>query len=200
MAQYTIPTVVERTPRGERVSDIYSRLLSDRVVFVGTEIDDGVANVIIAQLVHLEADSPEREIALYLNSPGGSPTSLMALYDTIQFIKPPVSTFCVGQAVSTAAVLLAGGAAGRRYVLEHARVVLSQPGAGGVQGMVSDLSLHAKEILRIRSDVEEVLAHHTGKDTAQLRGAMDRATVFTAREAVDYGLADAVITQREGMG
>lgn len=131
MAQYTIPTVVERTPNGERAYDVYSRLLSERVIFLGTEIDDGVANVVIAQLFHLEAAAPEQEISLYINSPGGSFTSLMAIYDTMSFITAPVSTFCVGQAASTAAVLLAGGEPGRRVVLEHARVLLGQPASGG---------------------------------------------------------------------
>jgi ATP-dependent Clp protease protease subunit len=200
MAQYTIPTVVERTPEGERAYDIYSRLLSERVVFLGTELDDGVANVVIAQLLHLEWVSPEREIALYINSPGGSFTSLMAVYDTMSFIDAPIATYCVGQAASTAAVLLAGGDPGRRFVLEHARVLLGQPSSGGRQGTVSDLELEAREMLRIRSQVEEVLARHTGHDVATLRADMDRDRVFTAQEAVAYGLADKVISRRAGTG
>jgi ATP-dependent Clp protease protease subunit len=196
MSQYTIPTVVERTPLGERAYDIYSRLLSERIIFLGTEIDDGVANVVIAQLLHLEWSNPEREISIYINSPGGSFTSLMAIYDTMSFIGAPISTFCVGQAASTAAVLLAGGDAGRRFVLEHARVLLGQPASGGQQGTVSDLSLQAKEMLRIRSQVEEVLSRHTHHDVGTLRADMDRDKVFTAREAVDYGLADEVISKR----
>lgn len=200
MGQYTIPTVVERTPQGERAYDVYSRLLSERVVFLGTEIDDGVANVVIAQLFHLEASSPEREISIYINSPGGSFTSLMAIYDTMSFISAPVSTFCVGQAASTAAVLLAGGAPGRRAVLEHSRVLLGQPASGGRQGTVSDLSLQAKEMLRIRAQVEQVLSRHTGHDVATLRADMDRDKVFTAEEAVAYGLADQVITRRTPPG
>jgi ATP-dependent Clp protease protease subunit len=196
MSQYTIPTVVERTPQGERAYDIYSRLLSERVIFLGTEIDDGVANVVMAQLFHLEAASPEQEIAIYLNSPGGSYTSLMAIYDTMTFVSAPVSTFCVGQAASTAAVLLAGGEPGRRVILEHARVLLGQPASGGRQGTASDLSLHAKEMLRIRSEVEEVLSRHTQQSVATLRADMDRDKVFTAREAVAYGLADQVISRR----
>jgi ATP-dependent Clp protease, protease subunit len=196
VSQYTIPTVVERTPQGERAYDIFSRLLSDRIIFLGTEIDDGVANVVIAQLIHLESASPETEISIYINSPGGSFTSLMAIYDTMTFVRAPITTFCVGQAASTAAVLLAGGDQGRRVVLEHSRVLLGQPASGGQQGTVSDLSLQAKEMLRIRSQVEEVLSRHTHHDVATLRADMDRDKVFTAREAVDYGLADQVISRR----
>ncbi|GAB2876254.1 ClpP family protease [Streptomyces mayteni] len=196
MGQYTIPTVVERTPNGERAYDIYSRLLSERVIFLGTEIDDGVANVVIAQLIHLESASPDREISIYLNSPGGSYTSLMAIYDTMTYVSAPISTICVGQAASTAAVLLAGGDPGRRVVLEHARVLLGQPASRGRQGTVSDLSLEAKEMVRIRAQVEEVLARHTPHDVATLRADMDREKVFTAREAVAYGLADQVLTRR----
>jgi ATP-dependent Clp protease protease subunit len=195
--QYTIPTVVERTSTGERSFDIYSRLLSERIIFLGTEIDDGVANVVIAQLIHLESENADREVAIYLNSPGGSFPALMAIYDTMQFVRPPISTFCVGQAVSTAAVLLAAGTPGRRFVLEHARVLLSQPAAGGQQGTVSDLSVQAKEVLRIRSPVEDVHTRHTPHHTARLRADMYRDKVFTAAEAVDYGLADEVITRRE---
>jgi ATP-dependent Clp protease protease subunit len=196
MGQYTIPTVVERTSSGERAFDIYSRLLSERVIFLGTEIDDGVANVVIAQLFHLESENPEREISIYINSPGGSYTSLMAIYDTMTFVTSPISTVCVGQAASTAAVLLAGGDPGRRVVLEHARVLLGQPVSGVQRGTVSDLSLQAQEMLRIREQVEEVLARHTGHDIAKLRSDTDRDRVFTAREAVEYGLADQVLSKR----
>jgi ATP-dependent Clp protease, protease subunit len=196
MGQYTIPTVIDRTPLGERAYDIYSSLLSERIIFLGTEIDDGVANVVIAQLLHLDWSVPDREISIYINSPGGSFTSLMAIYDTMTFIGSPISTFCVGQAASTAAVLLAGGEPGRRFVLEHARVLLGQPATGAQQGMVSDLSLQAKEMLRIRSQVEEVLARHTHHDIATLRADMDRDKVFSAQEAVEYGLADEVISKR----
>ncbi|MCK8437679.1 ATP-dependent Clp protease proteolytic subunit [Streptomyces sp. D2-8] len=196
MGTYTIPNVVERTPQGERSYDVFSRLLSERIIFLGTEIDDGVANVVIAQLLHLESSSPESEIAIYLNSPGGSFTSLMAIYDTMTFVQAPISTFCVGQAASTAAVLLAGGDPGRRFVLEHSRVLLGQPAAGGQRGMVSDLALQAKEMVRIRSQVEEVLARHTHHDVAALRADMDRDKVFTAQEAVGYGLADEVLGRR----
>ncbi|MFI1928461.1 MULTISPECIES: ClpP family protease [unclassified Streptomyces] len=196
MGTYTIPNVVERTPQGERSYDVFSRLLSERIIFIGTEIDDGVANVVIAQLLHLEAASPESEISIYLNSPGGSFTSLMAIYDTMTFVQAPISTLCVGQAASTAAVLLAGGDPGRRLVLEHARVLLGQPASGGRQGTVSDLTLQAKEMVRIRAQVEEVLARHTRHDIATLRTDMDRDKVFTAQEAVAYGLADEVLSRR----
>lgn len=196
MSQYTIPTVIQRTPQGERAYDIYSSLLAERVVFLGTEIDDGVANSVIAQLLHLESSGPDREISVYINSPGGSYTSLTAVYDTMTFVGAPVSTYCVGQAASTAAVLLAGGDPGRRYVLEHSRVLLGQPASGGRQGTVSDLSLQAEEMMRIRSEVEEVLARHTHHDVATLRADMDRDKVFTAHEAVAYGLADEVLSRR----
>ncbi|GGW82326.1 ClpP family protease [Streptomyces caelestis] len=196
MGTYTIPNVVERTPQGERSYDVFSRLLSERIIFLGTEIDDGVANVVIAQLLHLESSSPESEISIYLNSPGGSFTSLMAIYDTMTYVQAPISTFCVGQAASTAAVLLAGGDTGRRFVLEHARVLLGQPATGGARGTASDLSLQAKEMVRIRSQVEEVLSRHTHHDVATLRADMDRDKVLTAQEAVAYGLADEVLSRR----
>ena len=196
MGNYTIPYVIERTAHGERSSDVFSRLLSERIIFLGTEIDDGVANVVIAQLLHLESSAPENEIAIYINSAGGSFTSLMAIYDTMTYVQAPISTFCVGQAASTAAVLLAGGDPGRRFVLEHARVLLGQPATGGSRGMVSDLALQAQEMVRIRSQVEEVLARHTRHDITTLRADMDRDKVFTAQEAVEYGLADEVVSRR----
>ncbi|MFB7327990.1 ClpP family protease [Streptomyces sp. NPDC056190] len=196
MGSYTVPYVVERTAQGERSYDVFSRLLNERIVFLGTEIDDGVAGVVIAQLLHLESAAPDQEIAIYLNSPGGSFTSLMAIYDTMTFVQAPISTFCVGQAASTAAVLLAGGDPGRRFVLEHARVLLGQPATGGRQGTVSDLAVQAREMSRIRSQVEEVLSRHTGHDAATLRVDMDRDKVFTAEEAVAYGLADEVLSRR----
>lgn len=196
MGSYTVPYVTERTARGERSYDVFSRLLSERIVFLGTEIDDGVANVVIAQLLHLESEAPDHEIALYLNSPGGSVTSLMAIYDTMRFVRAPIATFCVGQAASTAAVLLAGGDPGRRFVLEHSRVLLGQPASAGSQGTVADLALRAREMGRIRAQMEEVLSRHTGHDTATLRADMDRDKVFTAREAVAYGMADEVLTER----
>ncbi|GAA3163220.1 MULTISPECIES: ClpP family protease [Streptomyces] len=196
MGSYTVPYVVERTTQGERSYDVFSRLLNERIVFLGTEIDDGVANVVIAQLLHLESASPESEISLYINSPGGSFTSLMAIYDTMTYVRAPISTCCVGQAASTAAVLLAGGDPGRRFVLRHARVLLGQPASGGQQGTVSDLSLAAKEMARIRAQAEEVLSRHTHHDVATLRADMDRDKVLTAEEAVAYGLADEVLSNR----
>jgi len=196
MGRYTIPTVVERTPQGERAYDVYSRLLSERIIFLGTEIDDDVANVVIAQLIHLESESRDLPIAVYINSPGGSYPALMAIYDTMGFIGAPVATYCVGQAGSTAAVLLAAGNPGTRYVLEHSRVILGQPVSEAQRGMVSDLGLQAKEMMRIREQVEEILARHTPHDAATLRADMDREKVFTAREAIAYGLADEVISKR----
>jgi ATP-dependent Clp protease, protease subunit len=196
MAQYTIPTVVERTVTGERASDVFSRLLSERIIFLGTEIDDGVANTVMAQLLHLESENPERDIGLYINSPGGSFTALMAIYDTMQFIRPDVSTICMGQAASAAAVLLASGARSKRFLLGHARVVLHQPSTGG-RGTISDLSLQAREVLRVRAQVEEVLSSHTGQTVETLRADTDRDKVFTAAEAIEYGIADDIITTRK---
>jgi ATP-dependent Clp protease protease subunit len=196
MSQYTIPSVVEKTLHGERAVDIYSRLLSDRIVYVGTEVDDGVANVVIAQLLHLASESAESPISLYLNSPGGSVTAALAIYDTMQFVAAPVHTTCVGQAASTAAVLLAGGDAGHRTVLPHARVVLHQPSTGG-QGTLPDLALAAKEIVRLRAEMEEILAHHTGQPVARLREDTGRDLVLDARAAVAYGVADEVLVAPE---
>ena len=197
MSGYTIPSVLERTVRGgERAVDIYSRLLTDRIVYVGTEIDDGVANVVIAQLLHLESEGPETPINLYLNSPGGSVTAMLAIYDTMQFVRSPVATTCVGQAASGAAVLLAAGAEGQRSVLPHARVVLHQPSGGG-QGTLPDLALQAKEIVRLRAEMESILARHTGRDVETLRRDTDRDLVLTAGEAVSYGLVDEVLDSRK---
>jgi ATP-dependent Clp protease protease subunit len=196
MSSYTIPSVVEKTVRGERAVDIYSRLLTDRIVYIGTEIDDGVANVVIAQLLHLESENPETPINLYLNSPGGSVTAMLAVYDTLQFIRSPVGTTAIGQAGSSAAVLLAAGEPGRRMVLPHSRVVLHQPSGGG-QGALPDLALQAKEIVRLRSQMEEILARHTGRDVVQIREDTDRDLVLSAQEAVDYGLADAILDNRK---
>jgi ATP-dependent Clp protease, protease subunit len=196
MSQYTIPTVVERTPAGERAFDIYSRLLSERIIFLGTEIDDGVANVVMAQLLHLESVSPDLEISLYINSPGGSFSALTAIYDTMQFIRPDVATFCMGQAASAAAVLLAAGTPGRRAVLRHAKVLLHQP-SSQARGTLPDLAIQAKELARVRAEVEEILSRHTGHPVAKIRSDTDRNKTFSAREAVDYGLADEVITSRE---
>jgi ATP-dependent Clp protease protease subunit len=191
--QYTVPVVVEQRPNGERASDVFSRLLSDRIIFIGTEIDDGVANVVIAQLLHLQSENPDQPIHLYINSPGGSVTALLAIYDTMRYVRPDVATFCLGQAASAAAVLLAAGTPGQRHVLEHARVLLHQPSGGG-QGTAADLELQAAEILRLRAQVEEVLAAHTGRSVEQLRVDTDRDRVLTAQQAVAYGIADTVVT------
>jgi ATP-dependent Clp protease protease subunit len=196
MSSYPIPSVVERTVRGERAVDIYSRLLTDRIVYVGTEVDDGVANVVIAQLLHLESESPDSPIHLYLNSPGGAVTSVLAIYDTLQFIRSDVATTCVGQVGSSAALLLAAGAPGRRTLLPHARVVLDQP-AGGGRGTLPDLAVQAKEIVRLRGELEQLLAHHTGRSVEQIRLDTDRDLVLTAPDAVDYGVADAVLDSRK---
>jgi ATP-dependent Clp protease protease subunit len=196
MSQYTIPTVVEKTPTGERAFDIYSRLLSDRIIFLGTEIDDGVANVVMAQLLHLESASPELEIGLYINSPGGSYSALTAIYDTMQFIRPEVATICMGQASSAAAVLLAAGAPGKRSVLRHAKVLLHQP-SSEARGTLPDLAIQAKEVAKVRAEMDEILSRHTGHPVAKIRGDTDRNRSFSAREAVDYGLADHVITSRK---
>ena len=196
MSQYTIPTVVEKTAGVERAYDIYSRLLSERIIFLGTEIDDGVANVIMAQLLHLEFASPDVDINLYINSPGGSYSAMTAIYDTMQFIRPDVATTCMGQASSAAAVLLAAGTPGKRTVLRHAKVLLHQPSAEA-RGALPDLAVQAKEIARIRDDMEEILAQHTGHPVGKIRQDTDRDHTFSAQEAVDYGLADAVITSRK---
>ncbi|MFV0307360.1 MAG: ClpP family protease [Desertimonas sp.] len=198
MSSYTIPMVTEQTARGERVSDIYSRLLSDRIIFLGTPIDDGVANVVVAQLLHLAAQAPDRDIQLYLNSPGGPFTSLMAIYDTMQFVAPDVATICVGQATSTAAILLAAGAPGKRAVLEHSRVLLHQPHTELSRGSMSDLALEAAELTRIRGEAEAVLARHTGRAAEQVRADTDRALVLAGPAAVDYGVADAVLIAGSG--
>ncbi|MEO6570575.1 MAG: ATP-dependent Clp protease proteolytic subunit [Ilumatobacteraceae bacterium] len=192
MSSYTIPTVVESTPRGERISDIYSRLLADRIVFIGTPIDDGVANVVVAQLLHLSAAGPGHDIHLYINSPGGSFTAMMAIYDTMQFVGCDVSTICVGQASSCAAVLLAAGAAGKRAVLGHARVMLDQPHTGGARGSMSDLALEASELARLRSDVDGILARHIGITADEVRAATDRALVLVGDAAVRFGVVDRV--------
>ncbi len=195
MSSYTIPSVVEKTLHGERAVDIFSRLLTDRIVYIGTEIDDGVANVVIAQLLHLESENPASPINLYLNSPGGSVTASLAIYDTMQFIGSDVATTCVGQAGSSAAVLLAGGTPGRRMVLPHARVVLHQPSTGG-QGALPDLAVQAKEIVRLRAEMEQILARHTGQSVERLREDTGRDLVLVAEEAVGYGLVDGVLGAR----
>ncbi len=195
MSQYTIPTVVERTSLGERAFDIYSRLLSERIIFLGTEIDDGVANVIMAQLLHLESASPDLEISLYINSPGGTYSALTAIYDTMQFVQPDVATICIGQASAAAAVLLAAGAAGKRSVLRHARVLLHQP-SSEARGTLPDLAIQAREVARVRAEFDEILSRHTGHAVAKIRADTDRNMTLNAYQAVGYGLADHVITTR----
>ena len=195
MSTYTIPNVITRTAGSERIMDVYSHLLSERIVYLGTAIDSGVANALIAQLLFLEADNPEQEINLYINSEGGDPSAMLALYDTMRFIKAPVATTCVGQAVAAGAVLLAAGATGRRSVLPHTRVVLHQPAAQG-RGAIPDLILQADEIVRVRTQLEEILSAHTGHGIAELRNDTDRDRVFDAIGAVGYGLADQVIERR----
>jgi ATP-dependent Clp protease protease subunit len=196
MSQYTIPTVVEKTIRGERVSDIYSRLLSDRIVFLGTPIDDGVANVIIAQLLHLDSENSEQDIGFYINSPGGSLTALMGIYDTMQFISAEVATVCIGQAASSAAVLLAAGAPGKRSVLPHSRILLHQP-SGSAEGTLPDLAVQAKEIARLRLQLNEVLSRHTGQPIDKIKTDTDRDLILTPEEAIGYGVVDRVMQPRE---
>ncbi|PUA82911.1 ClpP family protease [Nocardioides currus] len=194
MSSYTIPYVVQQTPRGERTLDLYSRLLSERIIYLGTEIDDGVANAVIAQLLHLSSESPEIPISLYINSPGGSISAMLAVYDAMQFVKPAVETVCVGQAAWTAAVLLAGGAPEKRAILPHGRVVLHQPATQG-RGTIPDLILEAGEVARVRLQLEEILADHTGRTTEQVRQDTDRTLVLSGAEAVDYGIVDSVMSQ-----
>ncbi len=195
MSSYTIPHVIAQHPRGERIMDVYSHLLTERIVYLGTEIDSGVANALIAQLLHLESDNPETDIQLYINCEGGDPSAMLAVYDTMRFIRSPVSTTCVGQAVAVGAVLLAAGADGKRAALPHARIVLHQPAAQG-RGPIPDLILQADEVVRIRADIEQVLAQHTGQSLQRLRADTDHDRVLTAGDARDYGLIDQVIDQR----
>ncbi|MEC3893740.1 MULTISPECIES: ATP-dependent Clp protease proteolytic subunit [Nocardiopsis] len=193
--RYTIPTVIERTPNGERSFDVFSRLLSERIIFLGTSIDDDVANVVMAQMLHLDHESHETDIQLYINSPGGSNTALTAIYDTMGFVRADVATVCMGQAASAAAVLLASGAPGKRAALAHSRVLLHQPSGEG-RGQAADLEIQAAEILRVRSQVEEILARHTGQPRERLRADTDRDKIFTADQAREYGLVDNVISGR----
>lgn len=192
---YLIPNVVARSPRGDRVMDVYSHLLAERIVYVGTAIDAGVANALVAQLLHLEADSPQLDVQMYVNCEGGDPSAMLAVYDTMQYIQPDVATTCVGQAVSVGAVLLAAGASGKRAALPHTRVVLHQPAAQG-RGAIPDLILQADEVVRVRSELEDVLARHTGQSPKTLRADTDHDRVFDAGQARDYGLIDAVLDSR----
>ncbi len=193
---YVIPTVFEQTSRGERYFDIYSRLLKDRIIFLGLPIDDTIANLVMAQLLHLESDDPDKDIFLYINSPGGSITSLFAVYDTMQYIRPDVSTVCMGMAASAAAVILAGGAKGKRYALPHARIMLHQP-SGGAQGQASDIEIQARLIVQMREQLNEILAEHTGQDLSKIETDTERDYWMLASEAKEYGVIDGLLTRRE---
>jgi ATP-dependent Clp protease, protease subunit len=190
-----IPIVVEQTGRGERAYDIYSRLLKDRIVFLGSPVTDDVANLIIAQFLFLESEDPEKDIAFYINSPGGSVSAGLAIYDTMQYIRPPVSTLCLGQAASMAAVLLAAGAKGKRYALPYARIMIHQP-LGGVQGQATDIDIQAKEILRVREQLNNIIGKHTGQSLKKVEKDTDRDFFMTAKQAVEYGIVDEVIFSR----
>lgn len=190
-----VPIVVEQTARGERSFDIYSRLLKERVIFLVGQVEDYMANLVVAQLLFLESENPDKDIHLYINSPGGSVTAGMSIYDTMQFIKPDVSTMCIGQAASMGALLLAGGAAGKRYCLPHSRVMIHQP-LGGFQGQASDFDIHAREILAIRDKLNKILSHHTGQPLEKIQQDTDRDNFLNAEQAVDYGLIDKVLTSR----
>lgn len=196
MSTYTIPNVTLSTTRGERTVDIYSRLLADRIVYLGTAVDEGVANTIIAQLLHLENDGPETPISLYINSPGGAIPSVLAVYDAMQFIRVPVETTCVGEAVGNAGLLLAGGAPGRRAILQHGRVVLHPPMTEGGRAAIPDLVIEADEIERVRTLQEQILADRTGREPAHVRRDIERQLVLTPDAAVDYGLVDSVLANR----
>ena len=192
---YLVPMVVEQTNRGERSFDIYSRLLKERIIFLGTPVNDEIANLIMAQLIHLEGEDPEKDISLYINSPGGSVTALLAIYDTMEFIKPDLQTICMGQAASAAAVLLAAGTPGKRYALPHARVLLHQP-AGGAEGQSVDIEIQAREIQRIADMLDEILALKTGQTVEKVKSDTDRDFILDAEEARDYGIVDVVIESR----
>jgi ATP-dependent Clp protease protease subunit len=191
-----IPMVVEQTNRGERAYDIFSRLLKDNIIFIGTQIDDTIANLVIAQMLFLEAEDPDRDILLYVNSPGGSITAGLAIYDTMQFIKPAVQTYCIGQAASMAAVLLAAGAPGKRFSLPSSRILIHQPWLSGLAGQASDIDIHAREILRMRERLNEILAKHTGQSLEKIQGDTDRDYILGATQAKDYGIIDDVLDRR----
>ena len=191
-----VPMVVEQTNRGERAYDIFSRLLKDSIIFIGTPIDDNVANLVIAQMLFLEAEDPERDILIYLNSPGGSITAGLAIYDTMQFIKPDVQTYCIGQAASIAAVLLAAGAKGKRFSLPNARILIHQPWMSGLGGQASDIDIHAREILRMREQLNEIMARHTGQPIERIKDDTDRDYIMGPSQAKDYGIIDDVLNRR----
>jgi ATP-dependent Clp protease protease subunit len=196
MKDYLVPIVIEQTNRGERSFDIYSRLLKERIVFLGTPIDDQVANLVMAQLLHLESEEPDKDVNIYVNSPGGDITSLFAIYDTMQYIKPDVSTIVMGQAASAAAVLLAAGTSGKRYALPHSRVLIHQP-HGQAGGQAVDIEIQAKEILRYRELLDQILAEHTGQPLDKVKKDTDRDFIMTAEQAKDYGIIDEVISSRK---
>ena len=196
---YYVPNVIETTSRGERHSDLYSRMLRENIIFIPTAIDDAVANIVCAQLIHLESENPDKDISIYINSPGGDVTSLFAIYDTMQFIKNDIATICLGQAASAAAVLLAAGTKGKRLALPHARVLLHQPWGQVGYGQVTDLELAAKEILRMRDLLEQILALHTGQSVEKIHTDTDRDFVIEAPQAVEYGIIDEVITSRSAV-
>jgi ATP-dependent Clp protease, protease subunit len=193
-----VPVVIEQTSRGERSFDLYSRLLSGRIVFLGTQVDDTSANLVMAQLIHLESEDPDKDISLYINSPGGSITALLGIYDTMQYIRPDVSTTCLGWAASAAAIILAAGATGKRYALPHSTVLLHQP-SGGVQGQSVDIDIQAREILRQRALVDQILARHTGQPVERIARDTDRDFILDARQALEYGLVDEVLTDRQAV-
>jgi ATP-dependent Clp protease, protease subunit len=192
-----IPMVVEQTSRGERAYDIYSRLLKDNVIFLGQTIDDNIANLVIAQMLFLEAENPEKDISLYINSPGGSITAGFAIYDTMKYVKPDIATICIGQCASFAAVLLAAGTKGKRYALPNARVLIHQPWLQGLGGQASDIDIHAKDILRMRHRLNEILADHTGQSLEKIERDTDRDYILEAKAAQEYGLVDQVISKRD---
>jgi ATP-dependent Clp protease, protease subunit len=194
-SSYLVPVVVEQTNRGERSFDIYSRLLNERIIFLGTPIDDTVANLVMAQLLHLESEDPEKDIQLYINSPGGSVTALLAIYDTMQYVRPDVATTCMGQAASAAAVLLAAGAKGKRLGLPHSRILIHQP-SGGAEGQSVDIEIQAREIIRMRRMLDEILAAHTGQDVDKIARDTDRDFIMTAEQAKEYGIIDEIIESR----
>jgi ATP-dependent Clp protease protease subunit len=193
---FYIPYVTEQTARGPETRTVFDRLLKDRIIFLGTPIDDVVANIVIAQLLHLESEDPDKDISIYINSPGGEITGLFAIYDTMQFVKCEVSTICLGQAASAAAVILASGTPGKRFVLPHSRVLIHQP-HGGASGQAVDIEIQAKEIIRMREALDSILAHHTGQDVEKVGRDTDRDFIMSATEAKDYGIVDEVITNRE---
>ena len=190
-----VPIVVEQTPRGERAFDIFSRLLKERIIFLPTDIEDELANLVIAQMLFLEAEDPDKDIFLYINSPGGSVTAGMAIYDTMQYVKPHISTICMGQAASLGALLLAAGAKGKRFVLPHARIMIHQP-LGGVQGQATDIDIQAKEILRVRDELNRIFVHHTGQSLEQIQRDTDRDFFMTPEQARGYGIVDEVISTK----